>query len=680
MTDVLLAAWRTGSALALRPEVLGPALTMAITIVGLLVTWAFLSVYYTPYKQAFESEETVLIIRVENFVGATGNVILKVPASAVDAFFSVIQTIQANWSNLLLLAMVGAASVVWLDNAPFLIESVTRMRQCQLVPFLEDYLLWLVNWAQFMYSSLYPLADAVFEGIYFFSGAGMLKVLRQCTDFDDFSSHFATLADALSTFFDDLGDFFADGGFFTNRLSLVPSLTYLGDFANTLLTPLNCFCAYLNPVWVFLVGVVQQMSLYLMIEYAANAFIRAGQFALTFLTTLTIPLFSPVATELVGFVLALASFIEDVTRLLEQMLYNIFQEILDAVEPLASTVAVSLQLMAAPTPVDPAGWDEGVLPVKELEVSPQPDLSLLFHASLRTWGSPLASGTFDVYESTPIWSLPPDSNLGDLLGLPRLLQLLGTPWAHYPGEVVAAAIVVANMTVNVIFHPTDAFGSVDGQAYFDFREPFDHLRAAVSALTSLLVLFEDHLPCWAGDLGQAYVTYVEAILELFRIVIYAIIFPHYEPGPDPPYDCHTAGVCAYPVTDGWTLFQVFPAYYDWEDNGLRPALHYLQDDADCMALTLGCDNATLPDDNCTELPFQCALRTSYLTAIEVVNLTLTFVFYLPDIVRFDKPDGYRDASDINVQPLFDYLNDFIECLVTWYVFFFCIHTYTYTHK
>jgi hypothetical protein len=268
-----------------------------------------------------------------------------------------------------------------------------------------------------------------------------------------------------------------------------------------------------------------------------------------------------------------------------------------------------------------------------------------------------------------------------LLGLPRLLQLLLTPWAHAAGEPIAAAIVVANMTINVIFHPTDAFDSVAGQAFFEFREPFDHLRAAVAAATSLLILFEDHLPCWAGDLGQAYLTYIEAILELVRIIIYAIIFPHYVPGPDPPTDCVlNPTACQYPVLDDWTIFNIFPPYYDWEDNALRRTLRLLQDDADCMALTLGCDNVTLPDDNCTDLPFQCALRTSYLMTIEAVNQTLNFIFYLPDLVRFDKMDGFRDFSDLSSKAFFDYANDFVECLVTWYVFlFFWPHTYTHLH-
>jgi hypothetical protein len=298
-----------------------------------------------------------------------------------------------------------------------------------------------------------------------------------------------------------------------------------------------------------------------------------------------------------------------------------------------------------------------------------PTLSELFHATantkLSTSSFAVAQGELGAALRGPIWNLPNNSNASDYLGFPVILALLQTPWSHAVTELGAAAIILANMTVNIACNPVVIFDTPEALAYLQFGPVFDRLKAAFDAAAQLLVIIDPSFPDAVSLLGQAVLTYAEGIVELIVGTIVAIIWPTWSFGEPPPTDCTTIGSCGYPAPDGWTIFNIYPDYYDWENNALRRALLLLEQDADAIAILLGCNDTTLATDDCTDLPFQCAIRTAYLLAVETVNQTNSFIFYLPDLVQFDSAlKTFQDLDPARLQELF-YL--FVECLTTWYL-------------
>jgi hypothetical protein len=220
----------------------------------------------------------------------------------------------------------------------------------------------------------------------------------------------------------------------------------------------------------------------------------------------------------------------------------------------------------------------------------------MLHATMQTTASPLRVGA-----QSPIWNLPENSTLSDLLGVRRILLLLSTPWSYIVSKPVAAGVSIANGTLNMIGNSFTLFNSAAGIAYFQFGVPFDYLREAFGAVANLGVIFDEQLPAATKGTSDGLLFYIEAVPELFIIVLFGIIFPGFEPGPNPPINCSVIGACAYPAPTGWSIFKIFPAYYDWEGNAIRQSLETFEENANSIAILLGCDNTTVETNNCTEL-------------------------------------------------------------------------------
>jgi hypothetical protein len=629
---------------------LGLTAGVSIWSISALITWMVTRVFFSSYRKSFEADELILTMQAQLLGTSVINAAMRLPKSTYETLRAIIDGITGSLPRLLPLLLIAGLSLVWLDHHDDIIASALRTRQCWLLPAVHDFLMPLLNLLNLLYSTLWPLVNVWAEILWFYS-SGAYRILRSCSSLDDIMSVITTLSSAVVTFVQDLLTFMDDGGFFSNRLSLVPTMIYIGAAVAYLVEPLNCFCAWLNSVWVFLTSIPQQTSFHEAVEAVVNLAIRGIQWLLQLFTSLEFPMFSLIAEELIVAVLSAGDLIEDINSLFWEMLLDLYLEFAIAIE--AHTDSLSELKLAT-------------------DSSSSSKLATTFHAALRTWASPLRPQEAIVVQrekvsiATPLWQIPEeDLDLEDLWGATRLLALLATPWSRIFTEPVAAAIVVANQSVNAILHPTEAFGSSTGIAFFQVGEAAGHVRASVDAAASLLVLFQEELPCVGSNLGQAVITLAESVVEIIIAFSFFIRFPRWAPGVPDPCEFVT---CEYPAEPEWSIFDFFPLYASWSASGLTRTLELLQDDADCVAVTLGCNSTTLADDNCTDLPFQCATRQAYLLLIEYVNQTQLFFFYIPDLVRFDGSGDYKTFQDLSTVRIAELWTNLIECLVRWYVF------------
>jgi hypothetical protein len=587
-------------------------------------------------------------------------VLLGVPRdyfnSVASTAGSILSLLTEQFTTLLTLFLFAGIGMLWNAQHNSIGAAIARVQQCDVLPVLNSVVLPIANFLRLLYDAIWPLVS-LGENYRAFITTGWYRVLRQCTiaEVDPFSviEQLATaaeaLADAIVTFFS--GDIFAD------RFLLTDFFTQTGLVANELLPALDCFCEWLNPIWVFATSLPQMQALHSALEAVVNVGIRLAQITLTAITELDAPFWSTAAEEAILLVISLGETAEQAALLALDLLTDLINQIglLAQSDPVGTRA-----LFGLPPLVDD---DDNAVP---------PTLSDLMHAAANTKLSqssfaPPRAGVGAAVERRPIWDIPPDSNVTDYLGFPAILLLMQTPWSHIVTELVAGGIVFANMTANIVSNPIEIFETPEAIAYLQFTAVFDRLRASWDALCQLLVIIDPALPDAVSLLGQAAITFGDAIIEMIVGTIVAIIWPTWSFGEPPPTDCSTPGSCGYPAPGDWTIFNIFPDYYDWSNNGLRRTLLLLEADADAVAVLLNCNETTLADDNCTALPFQCAVRTAYLFVVEAVNQTNAFILYLPDLAQFDS--SLKTFQDLSPARLQDLLYLFIECLTTWYAFF-----------
>lgn len=638
-------------------EALAPLLGIFIVILALVFAAGLTRVWFARYKDEFADADREVVIQLTGFASVSLGALRDYPSASLGAASSLLSTLTEQPAVLLTVVLLAVAGGLWNRHHNAIAAAYVRLEQCNVLPVLNDSVLVIANFVRLIYDAIWPLVS-MGTNYYAFITGGWYKVLRECSiDTLDADAIFDQLAAAAHAFADAIVTFFA-GDIFADRFLLTDLLTQIGLFANLLLPVLNCFCTWLDPVWVFVTSLPQMQALHSAIEAAVNSGVRFLQTVLNALTNMEAPFWSTVFEELIVLVISLGEIAEQASVLALNMLTDLIDQISLAAQNDPAGMRALFGL--------PSAYDE------ESGELLAPTLADLFHVAGNT---KLSKSSFAVPQGElgaalrgPIWNLPDNSNASDYLGFPVILALLQTPWSHAVTELVAAGLVAANMTVNIASNPVAIFQTPDCLAYLQFGAVFDRLKASFDAASQLLVIIDPSFPDAVSLLGQAVFTYAEGVVELIVGTIVAIVWPTWSFGEPPPTDCSTPGSCAYPAPTGWTIFNIYPDYYDWQNNALRRSLLLLEQDADAIAVLLGCNDTTVATDNCTDLPFQCAIRTAYLLAVEAVNQTNSFIFYLPDLVQFDS--SLKTFQDLNPARLHELFYLFIECLTTWYLLFF----------
>ncbi len=641
-------------------EAISLLLGIVVIVLGLSISGVLLRFYYGRYKEHFADEETLVIIQATSTFNAGVSLLRVVPNAILDTAKNFAQFFSQTLLPLIVLVMVAFLAYGWNLRHDDIAEVVVRTIQCDIRPVLDDTIMPLANLVRSLYNAIWPLVSLGFNYQVFIT-SGWYTILRGCaadSAIESFDAIFtqvgaaaAALARAIVTFF--AGDISLD------RFLLTDFLTEVGLIANSVLDTLDCFCDWLHPISVFYTSIPQMQALHTAIEAAVNLGIRLLQTVLNALVNQAPPFWDSPFEEAILLVISAGETFEQAARLVLDLLTDLINQIELSAADDPETMRALFGL--------PLEYDEETGDVKP------PSISELMHVAAGTY---LSRSSFartgggvgaTTRSSRPIWDIPANGNLSDYLGFPVIAALLQTPWSHIASEPIAAALVLVNMTLNIVSNPVAIFQSPAAIAYFQVKPIYDHLRTWVDAVCELLVIIDPNFPDVFSLFGQAFFTGVEALYELGIGTINAIIFPRWSFGEPPPIDC-TPGTCSYGNLMGnWSVFEIFPDYYDWEGNALRRTIGLLQEDADAIAILLGCNESTLDDDNCTAMPFQCFLRTTVLFSVEAANQTLALVLYLPDLVRFSS--SLHTFQDLDLARLHDLLYLAVECLTTWYDFF-----------
>lgn len=649
----------TSSALAFTVplEAIAPLLGIFILMVGLVLAAGLARAWFARYQNEFASDDQMVMIQITGFASVSLSTVRDYPSATANAVASMLQLLTESPAVLFTIIVFFLAGTLWNSKHTAIAAALLRVQQCGVLPIINDIVLPIANFVRLLFDAVWPLVS-LGSNYYQFAMSGWYKILKKCAadtieaHADDLFNQVAVVAHALA---DAIVTFFA-GDIFTDRILLTNLLTQIGLFANFLLPFGSCFCAWFDPIWVFYTSIPQMQALHTAIDAAVNAVLRLLQIVLNTMTEVEAPFWSTLFEELILLAISAGETVEQAAILVLDLLTDLINQIGLVAENDPEAVRTLFGL--------PLKYDENG------QVVP-PTLSQLYHAA---GNSKLSASSFATPQRElgaalrgPIWNLPNSTNVTDLLGFPVILALLQTPWSHAGTELVAGALIIVNMTLNIVSNPVAIFSTPTiALSYFQVGPVFDRLKAAWDAASQLLVIIDPNFPDAVSFLGQALATYWEALAELIIGAIAAIIWPRWSFGEPPPTDCSAPGSCGYPADD-WTFFNIFPDYYDWQNNALRRTLVLLNQDADAIAVLLGCNDTTISDDDCTAMPFQCAIRTAQLTAVEAVNQTLAFIFYLPDLAQFDYPlKTFDDLNPARLQELF-YL--FIECLTTWYALF-----------
>ncbi len=645
-------------AVTLPLEALAVIAAIFVILISLVLTWVVTRFWFHTYHKSYAPYEQALHVQVTNFFNNTTYTLRIYPAAVMDTIFAAIDLLRENWVNLAFIFGLAFAGWAVNRNQPLIGSTFSRMYVCDIVPIVENVPFRLLNLARLIYNGIGPMYSLWVDWFHFLT-TGWYRILRECALTEgDFESVLERIGNAAADLGQSLATWFA-GDIFSDRLLLTGVFYDIGLAFNAALDPLDCFCTWLHPISLFITSIPQITALHLALEAAVNAAIRVLQVVLTALINVDNPIWSDPTQELIDLVINAGETAEALLLLIVDLLTNLFNEI-------------SLLAMSNAAYINRQFGLSSILDEDTGELVP-PTLSDLMHTAANTRASPRYGSmgglrSMDVRMATPIWDLPP-TNLSDLLGIPALVMVLSTPWSHAITELVAGGLILANMTLNIISDPVKVFETPEGLAYWQWKGVFDRIRASFDAAAQFVfVIIDPNLPASISLLGQTAITYAEGVMEILMSAIYAIVFPTWVPGVPPPTDCTVVGSCGYPAP-GWLFFNFFPAYWDWQGNALRRAIDFLDDDADAIAIVLGCNASEIAANNCTaSFPAQCVLRTTFLFAAELLNQSNALVFFASDIVQFDA--SLHTMQDISFARLQDLFYEWILCLSETYDSFY----------
>jgi hypothetical protein len=478
-------------------------------------------------------------------------------------------------------------------------------------------------------------------------------------------------------------DFVLNGLLTDGRWDTIPGWTIIFATANMTRPISECVCADADPVWNVVYGIPASPYLPIILDCALNSVMRAVQLPINVIREQAPPDTTSLSEELICTDFAIGDFAEDVFFLLIDMLIGIWDLIDEQVSGMS--VASRSVFFARMATMHTMSESNMVIPrvVRDLRMGPDllgfralamMSLSAVDETLYATRGYKQKLFQFDKEifpsELTDARMQIADSPIvnGSVIMnefFEAILRIANAPWSRSVTGLVAVAIGGANLTLNVIFHPIDAFATPDGLAYFQFGLMGSYLRMSMDGISQLTAFFGNEWPCVVSKGLQVLTSLPETVAELVMGLIFAWAYPPWTFGVPAPVNCSIVN-CSQPPPTGWTIFDPLPDYYAWNGSVLRQDLYFLEEGGECLAFALGCNTSAENNPsqnmttNCTDAPGACAARSVVRVATAAVNLTLSFIFYLPDLIKFNESEvDFSALPTLNLQLA---LEDAILCI------------------
>ncbi len=548
---------RTASSIVLSTPALSMMLMVAILLPAVILTWVLMTAVFESQNRALSVSSETLALELRGLGGSVVLIFLNVPLSVLDTLDTLGSLAVDKAQSLLGILAVAMLMLGFLQIHQPVANTLLAWR-CELNTVVETFVWQLANLARLLYAALWPLVNVGAEMSKFFT-TDYYRLLLACSDPTDLYVVLGALADALSAFVTALGDFLGSGDLSTARIDFMTGLTALGTAANAALDPLNCFCAFLSPLWELVVALPQLASLQTALDALGNVPVRALQVLMVFLLMDLGELnTSNLATEINVAIISAGDFLEDALLLTLEAILGILSEI-------------------------------GALVASDAEAA---DLTPAFGTST------LAAAVHSA--NAPFWNQDPSLGLlNQTLGAQQLLQLLSSPWSHIFSEPLAGWVSLWNVTINAVSHPTCngvlsntcdcVFDQPTGQRFLQFGILGDRLRAALGAVASLSSVFDSNLVPVLAHFANFVAYMIQAVPELVRDLIYGIIWPPWRPEASPGYSgCDVCGSCDFSTPPaGWTALEVLVFTFNNTEASITRARDELLLDSDAVAALLG---------------------------------------------------------------------------------------------
>jgi hypothetical protein len=715
-TAINNAALSAATSIAFPIAFLGFVAVSVLLFLTLLVSWLVLRAFYVPYSLpgGAADHERLLVLKVELSVLQAINAFVAQALEVGTSFSDVANNIRNNLGLIVVFAALVGVAIVYNEIHPALWSAGFEIQQCYVRPFVDGLVLRLLNVGRVLYSFGIGFVNAWAE-IGFALTWGNFRVIVACTSWSILADIFSGVAGALFELLGAFVSWLATGLFFGGRMETVEAWANLGIGINTSRPILDCACRDLKTLWDLLYAIPMLSNLHTALDCTINIPTRVVQIPINVIIQFKLPSIQDLSEEAQCAVLATGDTAEDLVQLVVEFFYGLYQLIANYILSLPAAARVSLSSHDSATAAGQMSIEQeieginiftgkpntmtqsilrdtiivlaaftasGMTGVSSASVTGVDDFAMIaaaFHGLSLGWRQAMG----DTYpqemraSSADDTGLPPRRqqpftffsflqglNLVILFGLDALLRLVGAPWSRIFTEPVAFAIGALNQTIELVFHPVEAFSDPSGIKYIQFGQLFDHLRVWVDSWAQLLVVIDRILPCPVSKLAQFVVGSVEGVLEFVVAFIYAWIFPRWTVGEPPPVNCSVVS-CTHPPDEGWTIFDIFPAYYSWEGSRLRRNLHTLLEGGECMAVVFGCNttadnnNSTNATTDCADAPAGCAIRALDKILVEFVNFTLAGILMLPDIVRFNATK--KTFADLPLEGLEAALTEFGDC-------------------
>lgn len=636
---------------------LGLAGGMGVLFVASVIAVLISTVVYWPMRKRAQRSNLFGVAVVALIPQAAGSV--RDQAQAVfTALTDFLNNIIANLRLLLIFGALAIAALVLLWWHPTLLTIAYQGIHCYTQPFVESIILPIANTLRLLYSFVYAFINFGVTVIFAWTSLPF-RVLRACTSLATIGNIIGSASMALLEFVTALAQWLATGLFFGGRIELLLAFQNVGLAVNASRPIWDCLCDALGPVWDFALALPQLPTLHTSLDCLVNVPVRVIQLPVLAIIRFELPHFSPVAEEVQCALTGAGDTVEDVVTLVLELFAGIFSLILNALQALSAearqalTAASSFSL----TPLMRRGPHSASAQTLAASWRPEEAGLVQFARQWQPFGDQLLDGL----------------DLIVTFGFDTLMRLANTPYTRIVTEPLSTLVGAANMTLETIFHPIDAFGSVAGLAYFQVGHLGDRLRVAADAVAQLSVIIDARLPCGISEPLQVIVSLPEALMELFWGFIFHAAFSPWSVGEPGPTDCDLVPCDGQPGSRpaDWSFLDIFPDYYAWNGSRLRRSYYKLLDGGECSAYLFGCDtvarnnvNGTnVTDPICANAPAACLARNFNRVAVEVINTSLSIIFLLPDIVRFNR--DYLTARDLPLPALKAAIGDLIDCISTW---------------
>jgi hypothetical protein len=221
------------------------------------------------------------------------------------------------------LLITSAASGVWLQYHDVAVKSWIIWRQCVSRFFIDIIVFPLLNMIRMLWNLLIGFWDAIWDFSRFLR-TGQYRVIFACFRVNGFLVPISLFGNIFQEFGNDAVDFVLLGaGIFTDRFTVISTMTAISDFLVSLAPTLICFCAILEFLWVTIANVVSLQSTIIAADALFNVFVRILQIPIDSILTFTLPSITKTVEEFNAFVVPIGDSIEELIFLLLETFFQV---------------------------------------------------------------------------------------------------------------------------------------------------------------------------------------------------------------------------------------------------------------------------------------------------------------------------------------------------------------------